>query len=146
MVSGGQRKRTDRYQAQKYHMVARSLLGGASVLMELASEGDSYGNAIAVLAIHAAIAYNDALTISYGEVKSTDGQHTRAADLLTEVLKGHGTREVSSRANQLRAILGSKDRVSYTGTFYRLEDAAILLNEVVEFATWADAMYQRRPV
>jgi hypothetical protein len=78
--------------------------------MELASEGDSYGNALAVLAIHAAIGYNDALTISYGELKSTDGQHTRAADLLTEVLKGASTREASSRADQLRAILGSKDR------------------------------------
>ncbi len=113
--------------------------------MELASEGDSYGNAIAVLAIHAAIGYNDSLTISYGELKSTDGQHTRAAELLIEVMKGVSTREVSSRADQLRAILGSKDRVSYTGTFYRLEDAALLLRQVADFATWADAMYQRRP-
>ena len=113
--------------------------------MELASEGDSYGNAIAVLAIHAAISYNDALTISYGELKSPAGQHSRAADLLTEVLKGINTREVSSRADQLRTILGSKDRVSYTGTFYRLEDAALLLTQVTDFARWADAMYQRRP-
>lgn len=146
MVTGGQRKRTDRYQAQKYHRVARSLLQSASALMELASEGDLYGNAIAVLAIHAAISYNDALTISYGEVKSTEGQHTKAADLLIEALKGFDTKLVAARADQLRAILGSKDRVSYTGTFYRLEDAAQLLRQTADFAAWADAMYQRRPV
>ncbi len=43
MVTGGQRKRTDRHQAQKYHRVARAMLGGATLLMELASEDDSYG-------------------------------------------------------------------------------------------------------
>lgn len=54
MVTGGQRKRTDRHQAQKYHKVARAMLGGASLLVELASEDDTYGNAIAVLATEAA--------------------------------------------------------------------------------------------
>lgn len=145
MVTGGQRKRTDRYQAHKYHRVAGSLLQSASVLMGLASEDDSYGNAIALLAIHAAVSYNDALTISYGEAKSTEGQHVKAADLLVEALRGFDTKVVAARANQLRAILGSKDRVSYTGTFYRLEDAAQLLRQTSDFAAWADAMYQRRP-
>ncbi len=38
-----------------------------------------------------------------------------------------------------------KDRVSYTGTLFRMEDGARLFHETADFARWADAMYQQRP-
>jgi hypothetical protein len=82
MVTRGSRKEGDRGQAEKYRRVGAALLESAQVLTELADEGDGYGNAIAVVAVHACIACNDALSIAWKGVKSTEGDHTRAPDTL----------------------------------------------------------------
>ncbi len=74
MVTRGSRKEVDRGQAEKYRRVGAALLESARTLEELATESDSYGNAIAVVALHACIAYNDA----WKGVQSTEGDHTRA--------------------------------------------------------------------
>lgn len=75
MVRRGRRKKVDRYQAARYLTVARGLRRAAADLAEVAEEEGRYGNAIAIVAVHAAIAYADSLCISYGELKSTAGEH-----------------------------------------------------------------------
>lgn len=65
MSNRGRRRRVDKAQAVKYHRVGIALLQSATDLLNIAEEHDTYGNAIAIVVIHAAIAYTDALTIGY---------------------------------------------------------------------------------
>jgi hypothetical protein len=142
MPRRSRQKQVDRMQAARYLRVGESLLRSAAALNEIASDGDAYGNAIGVVATHAAIALNDALTIAYREVKSTEGDHRRAADVLQHAL---GPLVPAGQLSRLRSVLAAKDRISYSGTFYRLDEARRILAEVEEFAAWARQMYAQRP-
>ena len=109
MVTRGRRKDTDRHQAAKYRNVGSALLQSAKDLEDLATDETRYGNATSVIAIHAAIAYNDAITIAYGGFKSTEGEHVRAPDALLAALKNPSPEAV----DLLRAVVKKKDAVSY---------------------------------
>jgi hypothetical protein len=77
MVRLGRTKQEDRSRATRYEAIGRALLRTAR---DLGVIGEAkYGNGLAIIAIHSAIAYTDALTITYRGIKSTDGEHPRAA-------------------------------------------------------------------
>lgn len=119
-----------------------ALLESARALADLASDGDSFGNAIAVVAVHACIAYNGALSIAWRGVKSTEGDHVRAADTLVFAL---GYLALTEQVRRLRTFLSQKDQVSYQGSYYRVSEAVRLLEQAAAFCAWADLMYDRRP-
>jgi len=50
----------------KYRDVGRALRNSANDLASLSADGDEYGNATGICAIHACIAYSDALCIKLG--------------------------------------------------------------------------------
>jgi hypothetical protein len=141
MIKRGQRKPVDPGQAEKYRRVGASLVESARALLTVADEGDRFGNAIGIVAVHAAIAYTDALTISFGGFKSTEGEHRKAADALQAAL----THRIDpGKLALLRAILGTKDEVSYAGTYYRVEDAGRVLEKTIEYAAWAEELLRAR--
>jgi hypothetical protein len=142
MVARGNRKDVDKAQAEKYRRVGAALLQSARVLAELATDADSFGNAIAIVAVHACIAYNDALSIAWRGVKSTEGDHVRAADTLVFAL---GHLAAAEQVRQLRSVLSRKDQVSYQGGYYRVSEAAHLLEQAAAFCAWAEDLYDRRP-
>jgi hypothetical protein len=142
MVRIGSAKDVDPSQAEKYRRVGASLLASARALEAIAVAGDPYGNAIGVVAVHAAIAYNDALCIAFAGLKSTEGDHRKAADVLKRALK---SRAEPGQAERLRSILGVKERVSYAGLYYALDEARSLLREAETFGAWAEQMYRERP-
>jgi hypothetical protein len=142
MVRRGSAKDVDPSQSEKYRRVGASLLASARALEAVAVPGDPYGNAIGVVAVHAAIAYNDALTIAYRGLKSTEGDHRKAADVLQRAL-GHRAR--AEEVDRLRSILTLKDRISYAGQFYTLDEARTLLRSAEAFAAWAEGLYAERP-
>ena len=78
MVKRGRAKSIDPAQALRYRTVGESLLRSAGAMVELSDLDRYYGNAIAIVCIHAVIAYNDALTVAFGGVKSTEGEHKKA--------------------------------------------------------------------
>lgn len=86
MVKRGQRRSTDPSQAAKYRRVGAALVESARVLQTVAEEGDRFGNAIGIVAVYAAIAYTDALTIAHAGYCSTKGDHRKAADALQAAL------------------------------------------------------------
>jgi hypothetical protein len=141
MVRRGQRKATDRQKAGKYRNVGSALLESARALKDLADDDARYGNAIAVIAIHAAIAYNDAVTISYGGFKSTEGDHEKAPDALVAALKNPSPAHV----DLLRAVVKKKDSASYRGEYYTIGEAVAVLRRTEAFCAWAEEMYQNRP-
>jgi hypothetical protein len=142
MVRSGSHKSVDRSQAEKYRRVGASLLASARALESIAVPGDPYGNAIGVVAVHAAIAYNDALTIAFRGIKSTEGDHRKAADVLQQAL---GHRAAAEQVDRLRSVLSMKDRISYAGQYYTLQEAQQLLQSADAFAAWAEALYLERP-
>ncbi|HEX2208003.1 MAG TPA: hypothetical protein VHG93_10010 [Longimicrobium sp.] len=142
MVTRGNRKEVDRSQADRYRRVGAALLQSAQTLADLATESDSYGNAIAVVAVHACIAYNDALSIAWKGVKSTDGDHSRAPDTLVYALTHQAPPE---RVRQLKTVVAKKDHVSYQGTYYTISEAERLLAEASGFCEWAEKMFDHRP-
>jgi hypothetical protein len=142
MVTRGNRKEVDRSLADRYRRVGASLIGTARVMAELASDSDNFGNAIAVVAVHACIAYNDALSIAWRGVKSTGGDHLRAADTLVFAL---GHLAAAEQVRRLRAVLSTKDQVSYQGSYYRVSEAAPLLEQASRFCAWAEELYDHRP-
>lgn len=131
----------DRGRAQRYEQVARTLLRTAEDLSALAD--GRYGNALAILGVHAAIAYTDALTVAYRGLESTDGDHAQAAAVLQHAL---GSGAPADQVRRLRGILGAKSHASYSGTFYTLEEGERLLAQVRLYAAWATEMLRRRPV
>lgn len=139
MVSIGKSKREDRTRAARYQQVGQALLKTANDLEALADP--RYGNALAIIAIHAAIAFTDALTVRYRELKSTDGDHTRAADLLAHAM---GHRADADQVKRLRGILNAKSSASYSGNFYTLADGLRVLADTRIYAEWSAEMMQER--
>jgi hypothetical protein len=141
MVRLGSTTTEDPSRAAKYVAVGRSLHRNAQEL-EAISES-KYGNGLAIIAIHAAIAYADAITIAYRGIKSQDGDHARAADVLAHALGQR--REHAGQVTRLRSILQAKSDVSYSGTFFTLEDGKKLARDTAEFVRWAEDMLAMRP-
>jgi hypothetical protein len=142
MVRRGRRPAVDPAASVKYQRVAAALMKSASDLTELAADGGRYGNAIGIVAIHAAIAYADALSIRFGAFKSAEGDHLRAVDALTEAL---GDRADATAIRHLRRVLAQKDQVSYQGAYFTVADAKRLTADAQEFAAWAEDLLRYRP-
>lgn len=136
MVRLGGTTTEDPSRAAKYLSIGRSLHRNTQEL-EAISE-TRYGNGLAIIAIHAAIAYTDALTIAFRGIKSQDGDHTRAADVLAHALGQK--REHAGQVNRLRRILQAKSDASYSGQYYTLEDGKRIARETTEFIRWAEDM------
>lgn len=140
MVSVGRTKAEDPSRSVRYEAIGRALLKTAQDLSEL--QDQRYGNGIAIVSIHAAIALTDALTVAYRHVKSAEGDHSRAADLLVHAL---GYRADDAQVRRLRAILNAKSTASYSGTFYTVDDGIRVLNETRVYAEWAGGVLRSKP-
>jgi hypothetical protein len=100
-------------------------------------------NGLAIIAIHAAFAYTDALTIAYRGIKSQDGDHSRAADVLAHALGQDRTH--AGHVARLRGILQAKSDASYSGRYYTLDDGRRIVREPTGFVRRAEEMLARRP-
>lgn len=141
MVRLGSTSTEDPSRAAKYQAIGRSLHRNSQELDAISET--RYGNGLAIIAIHAAIAYTDALTIAYRGIKSQDGDHARAADVLAHALGQH--RAAATQVNRLRGILQAKSDVSYSGQYYTLEEGRRIIRETTEFIRWAEEMLAARP-
>lgn len=135
-------KNVDRDQAKRYLQSGRAFLAAAQALETLAEEDESYGSAIALLAVHAVIGHGDALVIAYRGKKSKSGEHRDTARLLRDAL---GNRLPDKQENEMLAVLGAKDAVAYQGKYFPLDEAQAVLAKATAFGVWAEARYQERP-
>jgi hypothetical protein len=134
MTRKGRRKVVDPSLFVKYRDVGRALRNSANDLATLAEDGDEYGNASGICAIHACIAYGDAICIKLGGFKSSEGDHIRAADALREVL---GNRLDESALKAFRRALSQKDQISYQGDYYTADEARTVVDDMNTFCEWA---------
>ncbi len=131
-------KRVDRAHASTYLHKARGFRADAETMASF--QGEFSGNGLAVLCVHAAIAYADALAVRAGEVKSASGEHLDAVDLLESVVR-IATDADRAAINALRYVLQRKDEVSYMATLVRPNDAARVLDRLQRFGDWAEHRY-----
>jgi hypothetical protein len=142
MVSLGKTRQMDRSQAARYLRVARALHSTVSDLSQLSTEGDTYGNAMAIVAVHAGIAYADALSIAFREIKSVDGDHSMAVATLRHAI---GHRADEEQIKRLGNIIDQKSAVSYQGQYYTLADARAVVEKLDAFAEWVLSRWEERP-
>lgn len=133
-------KRVDPALAATYLEKARGFRSDAEAMAALPE--DFSGNGLAVLCVHSAIAYADALVVRTGGVKSASGEHLDAVDLLESVVR------VTSDADRaavraFRYVLQREDEVSYAATLVRATDAARVLERLQHFADWVEQRYAR---
>ena len=99
------------------------------------------GNGVAVLCVHAAIAYGDALAIFSAGKKSKSGDHKDAAPFLASSVKIQ-TAEDKAAMRAFQTLLGRKDEVSYMQILVNNHEAGVLLEKLQTFARWAEKTFR----
>jgi hypothetical protein len=140
MTRNRKTKQVDPSQAGTYLQKARGFRADAEAMAALA--GEFSGNGVAVLCVHAAIAYADALAVRARGVKSASGEHTDAVDVLESAIRIHGDADRAA-VKALRYVLQRKDEVSYMANLVRPDDAARVLERLLTFADWAERRYEQ---
>jgi hypothetical protein len=104
--------------------------------MKLLSSDPAYWNSAALLAIHSAISYSDALRIGLGENRLSADDHSKAADLLDERLPLW--LEDRKGLKHFRKLLSKKSRVEYSRRRLGLTDANDLVTDAIRFEIWVN--------
>lgn len=126
-------KRVDPGQADNYAELGRRLLHAGRLVAE---RGDArHASALAILSVHAAIAYADAVAIHAGGRKSASGDHDAAVRLLRAIL---GTRLPAATERTLARLLSEKDRFEYQGYLATMREAVPLFERAEKVASWAE--------
>lgn len=89
----------------------------------------------AVLIIHAAIAYTDALTIKFGNVKSSGDSHGQAAVLLEQIL--YLTDIDKNAIANFKKLIVEKNKVSYTGNIPSKSKVSNMMKTLTRYREWA---------
>lgn len=133
-------KRTDPARADSYAEVGRRLLHAARAITE---QGDErHASALAILAVHATIAYADAVAIHSGGRRSTASEHTAVLTLLRDVL---GNRLTAGIAKDMQRVIAEKDKFEYQGYVADLAEARMLLDRAERTAAWCEQWMNTTP-
>jgi hypothetical protein len=106
--------------------------------MRLTNLDDSFLASSALLAIHSAVSYSDALRTGLGDTDLASDDHKRALDGLQRLLPKRI--EDRSGLTQLQELLKNKSTVAYGSR--RLTEAELkgMANRAERFARWANAV------
>lgn len=121
-------------EVQHYLKRARDFLNGVDLLRE---DLDQYRYSSALLGIHAAISYCDAIRIGLGSKKLSSDDHRAAADDLRLQLGAYSF-DARSGTDRLRKILGYKSKIAY-GPFESGLDFGTIVKDALRFAAWAES-------
>ena len=134
MVKADHAKRVDPTRADGYAELGRRLLVAGRAILE---DGDArHASGLAILAIHAAIAFADSLCVRVGGKKSTSADHQAAVQLLRAVM---GTRLPADMQQLLARVISDKDRFEYQGYLATMKEARAMFSKAERFAAWAES-------
>jgi hypothetical protein len=92
----------------------------------------------ALLGIHGAISYCDALRIGLGHEKVSSDDHNKAADDLKSLLVSRNF--VNQKGiGHLEKLLSKKNRVAYAAEATREDEIKLIVQNAERFAAWAEA-------
>ncbi len=105
--------------------------------MILLQDDQAFRNSSALLAIHSAISYSDALRAGLGDEKLAADGHDKAADTLQALVARYPQHR--SGVSHLRFLLSKKNVVAYSAKRMEHSDYESLFTRAGRFAKWADA-------
>jgi len=122
-----------------YHRRARQLAGA----MKLCKDGmPEYASAVALLAVHSAISYSDALLIGLGGKRPRGENHQEAATALKRVCTG--AKIEPQGIAHLQKLLSAKTDVSYGEKPVNEVRITALCDAATRFETWAERVLHSR--
>jgi len=128
-------KRIDPAQADFYAELGRRLMHAGRAIVE--RDDTRHASALAILSIHAAIAFADAVTVHVGGRKSTSADHHAASRLVRATL---GPRLSAGVETALSRLVGEKDRFEYQGYLATMREAAVLYAHAEKIGAWAEGV------
>ncbi|MGD1046362.1 MAG: hypothetical protein ABR936_13715 [Bacteroidota bacterium] len=129
-------KSINRSKYREYQRVAEHFYDAANDSLEL-----EYWTAAAVLIVHSAIAYADALCIKLSGQRSVGDSHEHTVTLLEKNVAGG--EEKTKALSQLRYIIEEKTRVSYLGEMISPVGTKGLWKRLERFRAWALSILTR---
>jgi hypothetical protein len=120
---------------QHYIQRATDFLEG----MKLTRMEKSYWNSSALLAIHSAVSYSDALRVGLGDESLSNEDHRKAADALLKILPSTDASH-STGLTHFRFLLARKHLVTYGNRRLEHTDYEALFTHAERFAGWADSI------
>jgi hypothetical protein len=124
---------------QHYRNRARDFLDGMKFLQE---DLDVFGYSSALLGIHGAISYADALRIGMDSKKLTSENHLDAAGDLESLLNSRRF-EKQQGIKHLKMLLARKSMVSYAAQTVRKNELEDIVKRAIRFADWAEITGRR---
>ncbi len=122
-------------EVQHYRNRARDFLDGMRFLQD---DMDAFGYSSALLGIHGAISYSDALRTGMGRKKVSSDDHSKATSDLESLLKSRNF-ENRKGIGHLSKLLGMKSRIEYEPVRTRENEIEETVKHAERFAKWAEA-------
>jgi hypothetical protein len=113
---------------------ARDFLNGLRFLQD---DLDAFGHSSALLGIHGAISYCDALRIGMGSKKLSSEDHGRAASELKSLLDSRRL-DQQQGVKHFKLLLSCKTRISYAAERVTKNEIEDIAKRAIRFADWAE--------
>ncbi len=120
--------------AQSYLARARDFLKGMQLLQDDLTD---YRSSSALLGIHSAISYSDALRTGLGSADVASDDHGSAAQELKRLLAARKFDRLQG-TDRLGKLLGMKSRVEYSAETLKETTAKQIIDQAERFAAWAE--------
>ena len=114
---------------------ARDFLKGMELLKDDLTE---FGHSTALLGIHGAISYCDALRVGLGSRRLSSDNHTSATKELKVLLAARKFEEQQG-IEGLKKMLAQKSMVAYSPERVSIKDIVGIIQQARRFAVWAEA-------
>jgi hypothetical protein len=98
---------------------------------------ESYAAAVALLAVHSAISYSDAVILGLGGTRPKSENHRDAITILKRVCK-HQAIDYQQGVRQFEKLLGAKSDISYGPDVITDEKVMVLCTAAERFEAWSE--------
>ncbi|SEG69721.1 hypothetical protein SAMN05421819_4374 [Bryocella elongata] len=105
--------------------------------MQLLRDDNAYRQSSALLGIHSAVSYTDALRAGLSESSLSSDDHRNAARELRGLLLGKSI-ESDNGIQHLEALIAKKSAVAYGASRIGTNEFALILTRAERFARWAN--------
>jgi len=121
-------------EVQHYLSRARDFLSGMDLLQ---ADLDAYSYSSALLGVHGAISYADALRTGMGSKKLSSDNHSQAAKELKSLLDSRRFKQQQG-VKHYKLLLAAKSMISYAAETVRRNEIEDIVKRAMRFADWAE--------
>jgi hypothetical protein len=108
-------------------------------MRHLKDDLDGFRYSSALLGIHGAISYCDALRIGLGSHDLSSDNHGTAASELKSLLSDRKVKN-SDGSDRLKKLLSRKSRIAYSGAAPDRSEIVTIIQDAERFAAWAEGL------